>query len=379
MSPTALPDRLPVMAIQSRNLYSDQKVPQDNMETFISAMQVLNAVAKQIPLPAEWEKAMHALQANKHVFQSEEGGKFNAGANRLLNGLSRKQFAVHYSRSQAASKLQALFHNAQAEIHCYDRRETGQALKSDTAMSQVISALSGVAQNFDRIYLLAKSGANPFPDPLLPSQHNDNIHLLSGTGFSHQQLDAYFAARNMMNPLTDIEPDDPPLYILGSEKVRDGSLQQIGVDQELINQLLQTNQMLIANLQSDMPLSNGAQGDAPLGYKPTQIAGDLEGVSATSGVDGVISTKKTIVRFEMEKVDILSVRIREAIEETGSYQPAVIFDKLKEWALEEKSPFTGIDNANKRINYTDGNLAQRGITMDSLGARIRRFKKKHNL
>ncbi|SCK09208.1 hypothetical protein [Vogesella sp. LIG4] len=349
------------------------------METFISALQVLNAVAKQIALPTGWEGAMQALQANTHVFNSEEGDKFNVGINRFLNGLSRKQFALYFCRSEAASKLHALFHNAQGNIRCYDTRSSGQALISDAVMAKIISTLGDVAKNFDDAYRLARLGEKPFPDPLLPSKNSENIRFLSDVGFSRQQLDEFFAVRKMMNPLVGVEVDDPPLYILGSETVCDDSLQQPGVDHELINKLLQTNQILIANLQSDMPLSNGAQGDCSLPYKQAQIAGDLAGLSAASGVDGGIATKKTTVRFEMEKVDILSVRIREAIEETGSYQPAVIFDKLKEWALEERSPFTGLDNDNKKINYTDGNFTKRGINMDSLGARIRRFKKKHNL
>ncbi|MDC7689791.1 hypothetical protein [Vogesella indigofera] len=236
------------MSIRKHNLCStEQKVPQKNMETFISAMQVLNAVAKQIPLPMEWEKAMDALKTNTHVFHSEEGDNFNKNANKFLNGLSRKQFSIYYCRSEAASKLQALFHNAKEEICCYDTQETGQALKSNTVMSQVIVALGHILHDFDMIYRVAKSGVDPFPDPFVPSQSNDRLRLLSSVGFSRQQLDEYFAVRNMMNPLVDVEVDEDPIYIFGTGANVGGVVSPVFLNQKIETHVQLANKIQFAH------------------------------------------------------------------------------------------------------------------------------------
>ncbi|MDC7697647.1 hypothetical protein [Vogesella indigofera] len=217
------------------------------METFISAMQVLNAVAKQIPLPMEWEKAMDALKTNTHVFHSEEGNNFNANANQFLNGLSRKRFSIYYCRSEAASKLKALFHNSKEEIRCYDTQETGQALESNTVMSQVIVALGHILHDFDIIYRVAKSGLDPFPDPFVPSQSNDRLRLLSSVGFSRQQLDEYFAVRNMMNPLVDIELDAEPIYIFGTGVNVGGVVSPVFLNKKIEEHVQLANKMQLAH------------------------------------------------------------------------------------------------------------------------------------
>lgn len=236
------------MSIRKHNLCStEQKVPQKNMETFISAMQVLNAVAKQIPLPVEWEKAMDALKTNTHIFHSEEGDNFNKNANKFFNGLSRKQFSIYYCRSEAASKLQALFHNAKEEIRCYDTQETGQALKSNTVMPQIVVALGHILHDFDIIYRMAKSGGDPFSDYFVPSQNADRLRLLSSVGFSRQQLDEYFAVRNMMNPLVDVEVDEEPIYIFGTGENVGGVLPPVFLNQKIETHVQLANRMQLTN------------------------------------------------------------------------------------------------------------------------------------
>jgi hypothetical protein len=95
-------------------------------------------------------------------------------------------------------------------------------------------------------------------------------------------------------------------------------------------------------------------------------------------LDKNITTPLAITNKVKQRRDALTSIIEQAIEEAGCYECADVFLKLKELALDETPPFTGICDKNG-LEYINTINDRTSLKKSALGQRLRRLKNTSDL
>lgn len=304
---------------------------------FISLSDVIDAIASFVPIPDDWGGGYLQTVADTPSYVSFRMSMFNLFMNKV------------YCTSEAAAILDQHIHNASVKRpRWFDIGQTGRPKLGEAAHGEAMAILVHMANwfgrydkayRFDRIPWWVSNGLKNYEGKF---NSRDASRRAEEIGFDRTEIVNFLKLNGVSHSLR--------CEVLPEENIK--------VESNKKNDVIDSLSIV------DLPVFT---------VKP-----ETNTKAAVTQTTGDLLANPRVTHSTKSRRNILDTLLDDAIKLAGSDKTDAIFLQLKQMALDERPPFTGMIEGNSLI-YTNHNNKKDTLTYGKLSARLSRRRKHKSL